>query len=382
MARSKLHHNGVKFSSILNELKFFHVSESGLPPCIAHDLFEGIVENDIQLALKEFEKKKIMSLSLCNKKLNTLTFLHEEKSNYPSLEKIKGSLPGSASQNMWLLRVLPFVFVDYEHLLIDNSIWQMILCLRSICNIVLSFNLSIGQVALLKSLIDEYIILRHQNFPNESLKAKHHFLQHYPLLITMFGCLRYVWTLRFENKHQYFKRSIRHSLNFKNVLLSLSKQHQLLAAITSSYKYQNINKIKAENYEIINLTHHSTEMSLLKQEKINCHEFKYISYDITFRGINYKTGKAICFNVDEYSFYDILFIKSLIIDKNFEKLLFIGSTCKIAYIETTGLYEEYFSSDSLSCVNYSSILSPETILQWEHKGTKLFYFKSAPFESL
>ena len=35
--------HGIKFSSIFNKLKFFHVCKPGLPPCLGHDLFEGIV---------------------------------------------------------------------------------------------------------------------------------------------------------------------------------------------------------------------------------------------------------------------------------------------------------------------------------------------------
>lgn len=34
---------GVKFDSIFNELTYFHVCQPGLPPCLGHDLFEGVV---------------------------------------------------------------------------------------------------------------------------------------------------------------------------------------------------------------------------------------------------------------------------------------------------------------------------------------------------
>lgn len=38
---------GIKFDSIFNELTYFHVCEPGLPPCLGHDLFEGIVSTDL-----------------------------------------------------------------------------------------------------------------------------------------------------------------------------------------------------------------------------------------------------------------------------------------------------------------------------------------------
>ena len=39
-----LHFQKVKRNSIFNELTYFHVCAPGLPPCLAHDLLEGIVQ--------------------------------------------------------------------------------------------------------------------------------------------------------------------------------------------------------------------------------------------------------------------------------------------------------------------------------------------------
>ncbi|KAI4899943.1 hypothetical protein NFI96_032087 [Prochilodus magdalenae] len=44
--------DGVKFDSVFNSLEHFHVCQPGLPPCLGHDLFEGIVSVDLQLFLK------------------------------------------------------------------------------------------------------------------------------------------------------------------------------------------------------------------------------------------------------------------------------------------------------------------------------------------
>lgn len=46
---SKTSYEGVKFDSIFNKLSNFHVCMPGLPPCIGHDLFEGIVTFDLAL---------------------------------------------------------------------------------------------------------------------------------------------------------------------------------------------------------------------------------------------------------------------------------------------------------------------------------------------
>ena len=37
------HNQGIKFSSLFNALDLYHCCAPGLPPCIAHDLLEGLV---------------------------------------------------------------------------------------------------------------------------------------------------------------------------------------------------------------------------------------------------------------------------------------------------------------------------------------------------
>ena len=54
---------GVKFESTFNRLKSFHVYSPGLPPCLAHDLFEGVVAYDLPLSLKYSVKNKKMVYS-------------------------------------------------------------------------------------------------------------------------------------------------------------------------------------------------------------------------------------------------------------------------------------------------------------------------------
>lgn len=44
-----------------------------------------------------------------------------------------------------------------------------------------------------------------QVFPEEKLKPKHHFPEHYPWLTTAFRTLVNFWTIRFKAKHRFFK---------------------------------------------------------------------------------------------------------------------------------------------------------------------------------
>lgn len=70
---------------------------------------------------------------------------------------------------------------------------------------------------------------RHQEvFPQDRLLPKHHYLEHYPKLIKLFGPLVGLWTMRFEAKHSFFKRVMKRTSCFKNVPLSLAVKHQYM----------------------------------------------------------------------------------------------------------------------------------------------------------
>ena len=64
-------------------------------------------------------------------------------------------------------------------------------------------------------------------FSTVPLRPKHHYVRHYSSLIFEFGPLIKVWTMRFESKHTFFKRTIRYLHNFINVPKSLAEKHEL-----------------------------------------------------------------------------------------------------------------------------------------------------------
>lgn len=100
--------------------------------------------------------------------------------------------------------------------------WQLILQLREIVELVCAPIISTGQVAYLRVLI-EYFIIRKQIFEDHPLKPKHHYLSHYPEVIVHFALLIRLWTLTCENKRSYFKQRARKLHNFKNSVEPLLK---------------------------------------------------------------------------------------------------------------------------------------------------------------
>lgn len=102
--------------------------------------------------------------------------------------------------------------------------------LKDIVELALSTHFSDDTVDFLNCKISDHRALLKEVFPNFVLRPKHHYMEHYPQLIRMYGPLRNLWTIRFEGKHKFFKKVIRDAQNFKNVPLMLAKKHQMAIA--------------------------------------------------------------------------------------------------------------------------------------------------------
>lgn len=204
---------GIKSDSPLNILINYHVCRPGLPPGIAHDLFEGFVSYDLYLALEYLEQDDWFTFELLNSRLNNVEVNGKKIMFIPNVtdksKSISKKLTGSASQIKALLMVLPLAIADCVQDIHDN-VWKMILKLRDVCNMVCAPALSGDQLIELKNSIEDYITLRLKCFPKVKLRPKHVYLMHYDELIPYFGPLKHLQTLRCESKHGYFKGLMEH----------------------------------------------------------------------------------------------------------------------------------------------------------------------------
>ena len=220
------HVEGIKFSSVFNELKFFHVALPGLPPCLGHDVFEGVVEYDLPLYINYFVAHKWFDIRYINYKLTHFKFLLLNASSKPPLLPNNCKrLPGNASQNWCMLRFFSLLVYDKVKDY-DNLVWCLYLKLREIVEIVCSPSILICDTVYLKHLVEWYVEHRVKMFSNVPLRPKHHFLLHYPGLIVKFGPLIKAWTMRFESKHSYFKNVVFSCGNSVNLTKTLSYYHQ------------------------------------------------------------------------------------------------------------------------------------------------------------
>jgi hypothetical protein len=146
----------------------------------------------------------------------------------------------------------------------------------------------------MKVLIEEYVVQRHALFKEIPLRPKHHYLLHYAGLTLQFGPLVKLWTLRFESKHQYFKRCVRNSHNFINVAKMLATRHQQLQAYLSAgsrFHGDNmlLNTVVAVESEIA-----EEIRNIISQKEIH---IRHVFTELVYKGTAYKTGHVLPLSV-------------------------------------------------------------------------------------
>lgn len=129
---------------------------------------------------------------------------------------------------MSLLRLLPLMigFKVPE----SEPAWHLLMDLKDIVELVVSPFHTDDTIRFLDTKISEHSHRYLQVFPEARVLPKHHYLEHYPQLIKAFGPLVAMCTMRFEAKHSFFKRVVRHTNCFRNILLSLAVKHQFMLA--------------------------------------------------------------------------------------------------------------------------------------------------------
>lgn len=339
---------GLKWNSPLNDLKFFHTSTM-LPPDAMHDLLEGIVPFELSLIISNLIKSKFISLPLLNRRIRNMKFGYNDKPNkpYELTENFSKGIKMTASRLWSLLRFLPLMIGDFVP---ENEIvWEFLLILKDIVDIVLSPVISIDYISYLSDLLNEHHNLFKEIFKDAKLKPKHHFLVHYPKLILEFGPLVHLWCMRFEAKHLYFKRVAQISKNTKNLPLTLAQRHQQLQCIYNSKQERILGKgVVVTNAKPIDKNLYSAEINTI----LESHGDFFVTQKVLILGTAYKPGMCIVVNFknDEPVFGKIV----LILCKG-PKILFV---CNI-YNSCTVFHIRGYKLEKCDEIK---ILSPEEML--------------------
>lgn len=112
-------------------------------------------------------------------------------------------------------------------------------------------------------------------------------------MIRCFGPLVFLWTLRFEAKHSYFKQVVRHTNCFKNITLTLARKHQLMVGYNLH--------IPSPEKTTLQVTRVSTiTVEVMKEDVLRCLDSRYpgittvnVSQNVSYDGIMYRNGMII-----------------------------------------------------------------------------------------
>lgn len=364
--------NGVKFNSIFNSLSYFHVCFPGMPPCIGHDVFEGIVPYDLALIFKHFIKvKHLFTYEILNRRIHKFPYKKEDAASKPiGIINNKDKVAGHAVQNWCLLRFITFILDEFVS---DKSdpVWKFMCLLQEIVSIITAKSFTNAQVCYLKLQIEEYLEERKKLFPDIPLRPKHHYILHYPALMLRCGPLIWLWTMRFESKHSFFKKAIRQTNNCINITWSMSEKHQLHQSCLQSGQYfDDPIQINGEKYvpekfsEEIQRTikgyfHFSTNLS--------------VNYSVVLHGTEFEVGQAILI---EYEFPKAQFGLIHIILSHDDDVIFVVEVFNSQKLSNQFVFKLENCSSSLMCVKY--VLQTALPMNvYDIKGAKYLFPKSA-----
>ncbi|XP_026114794.1 uncharacterized protein LOC113093153 isoform X1 [Carassius auratus] len=366
---------GVKKTCVLSEkLAHFNVT-TGFPPDIVHDLFEGIVPFEIALCLSVFTAKKYFTLEFLNDSINTFPFKWKDKANSPhpvppTYAKRK-TVGGNSHENWSLIRFLPLLLG--HKVPADEPAWNLLTDLKDIVDLVVTPVHTDETIAYLNFKISEHRVRFKEVFPDSNLLPKHHFLEHYPQLIYQFGPLVLLWTLRFEGKHSFFKRVVRHTTCFKNVLFSLAERHQLSLA----HQLYSFNFPKP----LLEVKHCSTvSTDVLKDEIAQAVKQKHpnvkevsLTENVIYNGFNYRLGMILSYGSIEGipAFTEII---QMVVLKN--ELAFVVRKLSSWYIEHFRAFQlETSPSKEIEVLEPSQLTDPYPLVDYTVGAMRLITLK-------
>lgn len=145
--------------------------------------------------------------------------------------------------------------------------------------------------------------------PTIPLRAKHHFLEHYPDLIEMFGCLMRVNTLGCESKHRFLKNTALAKKNFKNVSKLLAEEHQL--AQSATVENLTCNFLVLEDVTPLVRMSTAIKQSAISFFREECLSSLTCCHKVRFHGTWYRKGELVAINQTLYKFclIEVLFVQ-------------------------------------------------------------------------
>jgi hypothetical protein len=232
---------GIKRPSVLAKLTYYHPASNDSSD-IMHDLFEGVIPYETKLFICHIlyeVKPTCLSLTELNHRIKAADYGQCNSRSKPSLlveshlKSPDSNLGQRSAQMLTLFYFLPLIIADVI-LLADPMKLRVNILLHQIVDIVLSSSISTSSLSYLQSLVHDHHGLFKECYPERKLLYKHHRMIHYATLIRRSGPLTKMNVIRYEAKHNFFKRLGHIICNYRNISFSLAKRHQISQAFAWS----------------------------------------------------------------------------------------------------------------------------------------------------
>lgn len=314
---------GVKKTSLLNSLQYFHTSDH-FSVDIMHDILEGVAQYEMKLLLHYLQTYVTPNnLAL---RIQSFNYGFMERNNKPpavNLSEGSNDLGLNAIQSWCLLRNMPLIFGDL--ISTSDEHWYLLLLLLQIVNIAFSPVLTYGATIYLKHLIEEHHRLFKQLFPSKRLLPKHHLMIHYPHCIRSIGPILHSWCMRYEGKHNFFKKQ----LSFKNITKTLATKHQNQMAYIQELFNINRLDIGPGSMVSVDVMEGGREVANLLPACTNVMCVRWVKH----QGFTFRTGLVICGKV-ELEMPQFYQISSLIVKDDIVLL--------VTFVIDTVCFDEHF----------------------------------------
>ncbi|KAL3175701.1 hypothetical protein MRX96_000896 [Rhipicephalus microplus] len=109
----------------------------------------------------------------------------------------------------------------------ENEDWELLLQYRQIVDIMFALEIPAEWLAYVDVLVQSFLTGFAARYGLSAVTPKLHYMVHYGRFVREVGPLKYFWAMRFQAKHQYFKKKMAACVkNFKNLIFTLFKRHQ------------------------------------------------------------------------------------------------------------------------------------------------------------
>ena len=219
---------GLKHRCPFNVLKSFHCI-NGFQPDVLHDLFEGVISQDLLGCIRILAVKGWFSIDEYNVALKNLSLKSSESSDRPEIvpsnNKVK-KLVGKAVSIWKHIRYFPILirpFVKDK----EETALKLVLQLHELVERIVAPRIREYEIDTLRQRIFECLNSRSllfMDYPDllGTMKPKTHLLCHYPEAIVNFGPPINYWTARYESRHRIGKSTADSAKNFKVTIFYIS----------------------------------------------------------------------------------------------------------------------------------------------------------------